>query len=91
MCFQIKHHRRTCFSHALHTVLVSRDASKALPCRAGAHTLDILVENMGRVNYGKPHVLNAQRKGSQQSTVAAEYGVFKPKGEFSVFDGFDSK
>ncbi|XP_043214981.1 beta-galactosidase-1-like protein 2 isoform X2 [Amphibalanus amphitrite] len=48
---------------------VTRDASMTLPCAAGAHTLDILVENMGRVNYGKPHVLNAQRKGLYEGPV----------------------
>lgn len=29
----------------------------------GSHQLDILVENMGRVNYGNPNILNSQRKG----------------------------
>ncbi|KAF0314756.1 Beta-galactosidase-1-like protein 2 [Amphibalanus amphitrite] len=46
-----------------------KDASKKLTCEAGEHTLDILVENMGRVNYGKPHILDFQRKGLYEGPV----------------------
>ncbi|XP_037082714.1 LOW QUALITY PROTEIN: beta-galactosidase-1-like protein 2 [Pollicipes pollicipes] len=46
-----------------------KDASITLPCAAGDHVLDILVENMGRVNYGEPHVLDFQRKGLYEGPV----------------------
>jgi len=46
-----------------------KDASITLPCAAGEHTLDILVENMGRINYGEPHILDFQRKGLYEGPV----------------------
>lgn len=38
--------------------------------RDGLFVLDLWVENLGRVNYGQPHVLNNQRKGIWEGPIS---------------------
>ena len=48
----------------------------------GKFILDLWVENLGRINYGKPHVLDAQRKGLWEGPVLINEEILE--GDWSV-------
>lgn len=54
-----------------HCVLNSRDKELTLPGKDAVAELSILVENLGRVNYGKPHKFH-QKKGLWEGPVLVD-------------------